>query len=48
VVSAADAQLLEDLEDLVDGEQVREVLTALSEGTETRVPFRHRTLRRDG
>lgn len=48
VVSAAGAQLLEDLEELVDGEQVREVLAALSEGTETSVPFRRRTQRQDG
>ena len=47
VVPAHSAQLLEDLEELVDGEQVREVLDALAAGTETRVPFRRRTANRD-
>lgn len=47
VVSAARAQLLDDLEDLIDGEQVREALAALADGTEERVPYRRRTNRRD-
>ncbi|QFU86394.1 hypothetical protein YIM_05880 [Amycolatopsis sp. YIM 10] len=45
VVSAEKAQLLENLEELVDGEEVRKVLESLADGTETRVPFRRRTAR---
>jgi prevent-host-death family protein len=48
VVPAASAELLEDLENLIDGEQVRQVLEALADGAEKTVPYRRRTARRDG
>lgn len=45
VVPAASAELLEELEDLLDGEAVEAVLGALAEGSEGRVPFTRRTPR---
>lgn len=47
VVPAAAAELLEQVEDLLDGEAVESVLEALADGTETRVPFTRRTTRSD-
>ncbi|MEY8042122.1 type II toxin-antitoxin system prevent-host-death family antitoxin [Saccharopolyspora cebuensis] len=43
VVPAEAAELLEDLEDLVDGEAVREALEARRAGTNEPVPFTRRT-----
>ena len=46
VVPAASAQLLEDLEDLIDHQAVQEALAAFADGEAT-VPFRRRTQRGD-
>lgn len=48
VVPAAAAELLEQIEDLVDDEAVRAAVAALETGTEQRVPFVRRTRRRTG
>ena len=45
VVPAAAAELLEQIEDMLDGEAVESVIEALSDGSETRVPFARRTSR---
>lgn len=45
VVPAAAAEMLENLEELVDGEAVRVALADLHAGTEERVPFVRRTRR---
>ncbi|MGI8313407.1 hypothetical protein [Saccharopolyspora hattusasensis] len=45
VVPAAAAELLEDLEELVDGEAVREALARMRTGANERVPFVRRTRR---
>jgi len=46
VVPAAAAELLEQLEDLVDEKAVRKALANLETGVEERVPFARRTRRR--
>jgi len=46
VVPAAAAELLEQLEDLVDGRAVLAALAELEAGVEERVPFARRTRRR--
>lgn len=45
VVPAAAAELLEELEDLVDYDSVRSALTSVETGVEERVPFVRRTRR---
>ena len=45
VVPAAAAELLEQLEDLVDEQAVRKALASLQSGEEERVPFVRRTRR---
>jgi prevent-host-death family protein len=46
VVPVAAAELLEQIEDILDGEAVEGVLKQLANGTEERVPFVRRTARR--
>jgi prevent-host-death family protein len=47
MVPVAAAELLEDLEDLIDSEAIDAVRARLAEGVENRVPFARRTPRRD-
>lgn len=46
VVSASAAELLEQIEDLIDTEAVRMALAELEAGREQKVPFERRTTRR--
>jgi PHD/YefM family antitoxin component YafN of YafNO toxin-antitoxin module len=47
VVPAAVAELMEQIEDILDGQAVAEVLVKLAAGTEDVVPFVRRTHRHD-
>ncbi|APU16965.1 MULTISPECIES: type II toxin-antitoxin system prevent-host-death family antitoxin [Actinoalloteichus] len=47
LVPVAAAELLEDIEDLLDGEAVEAIRRRLADGTEGTVPFVRRTERRD-